>query len=150
MALGDNGIVPLLEPADDFTGAVTAAVTAGRFLKPSGSYQGGPLLDVTSPTSPLTKGNLPQVAPCGAGGGNAIGVSKWDAPSVDDVVGIASGNKVVPMVADGAVTAGDIIMSGATGGAKTWVSAASDANHELGVAMSTAVDGATVYVKINL
>lgn len=149
MALGDNAIVPLLEPADDFTGAVTAAVTAGRFLKVSGTYQGGPLLDVSTATSPLTKGNLPQVAPCGAGQ-QAIGISKWDAPSADDVVGIASGNKIVPMVADGAVTAGDIIMSGATGGAKTWASAASDANHELGVAMSTAVDGATVYVKINL
>jgi len=149
MALGDNSIVPLFDPGDDLTAAVTAAVTAGRFCKISGNFQGGPLLSLSTPTSPLTKGNLIQVAPCGAGE-QAIGVSKWDAPTADDVVGLYSGNKVVPMVADGAVTAGDKIMSGATGGAKTWATAASEANNCLGVAVSGAADTATVYVKLNL
>lgn len=147
MALGDNPIAALFDPGDKISVAVTAATTAGRFLKISGVWQ------ATSPelssTAPLTKSNLPQVAPCGAGQ-QAVGVSRWDAPTADDVVGMYCGAQLVPMVADGAVTAGDKIMSGATGGAKTWVFAASDANNPLGVAWSTAADTATVYVKLNL
>ncbi len=147
MALGDNAISALFDPGEKISAAVTAAVTAGRFLTISGVWQAtAPGLSISAP---LTKSNLPQVAHCGAGG-RACGVSRWDAPTADDVVGMYCGTQLVPMVADGAVTAGDIIMSGATGGAKTWVTAASDANHELGQAWSTAADTATVYVKLNL
>jgi hypothetical protein len=46
-------------------------------VKISGNPQGGPLLDISTPTSPLTKGNLLQVAPCVAGD-KAFGVTKWD------------------------------------------------------------------------
>lgn len=150
MALGDNPISALFDPGDKISAAVTAAVTAGRFVKPSGDWQASaPALSLASSTSPLTKSNLPQVATCGAGQ-QASGVTRWDAPTADDVVGLYCGSQLVPMVADGAVTAGDKIMSGATGGAKTWVFAASDANNPLGVAWSTAADTATVYVKLNL
>lgn len=149
MALGDNPISALFDPGDKITAATAAAVGAGRFVKINAGFQGGPALDLSSPTSPLTKGNVAQVAVCGAGQ-RAFGVTRWDTAAADDIVGLYCGSQVVPMVADGAVTAGDIIMSGAAGGAKTWVTAASDANHELGVAMSTAADTATVYVKLNL
>lgn len=149
MALGDNPIAALFDPGDKRSAAVTAAVTAGRFVRISAVPEGGPPLDLSTPTSPLTGGNLIKVATCGAGQ-RAFGVSRWDAPTIGDVVGIYCGSQTVPMVADGAVTAGDIIMSGATGGAKTWVTAASDANKELGIAETTAADTATVYVKLNL
>ncbi len=149
MALGDNAISALFDPGIKRSAAVTAAVTAGRFLAISAAPQAGPALSLASPTSPLSGGNLVKVAHCGAGG-KAWGVSRWDAPTAGDVVGAYRGAQTVPMVADGAVTAGDIIMSGATGGAKTWVSAASDANHELGIAETTAADTATVYVALSL
>jgi hypothetical protein len=147
MALGDNAISALVDPGEKFSAAVTAAVTSGRFVKISGDWQASaPALNVSAP---LTKSNLPQVALCGAGQ-QGIGVARWDAPTADDVIGVYCGTQVVPMVADGAVTAGDKIMSGATGGAKTWVFAASDANNVLGVAWSTAADTATVYVKLSV
>jgi len=139
MALGDNPIIALFDPGDKITAATAAAVGAGRFVKINAGFQGGPALDLSTPTSPLTKGNVAQVAVCGTGQ-RAFGVTQWDTAAADDIVGLYCGSQV----------AGDIIMSGSAGGAKTWVTAASDANHELGVAMSTAADTATVYVKLNL
>lgn len=149
MALGDNAIVALFDDGDEITVATDAAVGAGRFVKVSAPMQGGPLLDTSTVAGPLTKGNLIRVAACGAGQ-RAFGVTRWDTAAADDVVGVYCGTQVVPMVADGAVTAGDIIMSGSAGGAKTWVSAASDANHELAIAVTSAADTATVYVKLAL
>lgn len=149
MALGDNAVVALFDEGDDLTAAVTAAVSAGHFVKISATVQGGPLLDVSTVAGPLTGGNLMKVATCGAGE-QAFGVAKWDAPTAGDVVGMYTGNQIVPMIADGAVTAGDKIMAGATGNAKTWVFAASDANNPVGIAISTAVDTAAVYVKLTI
>lgn len=149
MALGDNAIVALFDDSDDRTAAVTAAVSAGRFVAISATVQGGPLLDVSTVAGPLTGGNLIKVATCGAGA-RAIGVAKWDAPTAGDVVGLYCANQTVPMVASGAITAGDLIMSDASGNAKTWVSAASEANKVLGIAETTAADTAAVYVKLAL
>lgn len=149
MALGDNAIVALFDDGDDRSAAVTAAVSAGRFVKISADVQGGPLLDVSTVAGPLTGGNLIKVATCGAGQ-RAFGVAKWDAPTAGDVVGLYTANQTVPMVAAGAVAFGDKIMSDASGNAKTWVSAASEANNALGVAESSAIDTGVVYVKLAL
>lgn len=148
MALGDNAIVALFDEASDLSAAVTAAVSAGRFVKISGGMQGGgPLLDVSTATSPLTGGNLMQVAQCVAGD-RALGVSKWDAPTVGDVVGIHAGYQIVPMVAGAAITAGQKVMSDANGQPVPWTSAVSEANNSNGIAVSTAAGAATVYIKL--
>jgi uncharacterized protein DUF2190 len=142
MALGDNVVIPLFEPADDLTAAVTAAVTAGKFVKNSGSLQGGPLLDLSGPTTPLVGGNLMQVAQCVAGD-KAVGVSKWDAPAVGDVVGLFTGNQVIPMTAGAAITAGVEVQSDANGNPITLA-----AGRPNGLAVSTAANAATVYIKL--
>jgi hypothetical protein len=142
MAAGDNPILPLFDDGDDLTAAATAAITAGRFVKVSATLQGGPLLDVSSPTSPLTKGNLIQVAQCVAGD-KALGVAKWDAPNADDVVGLFTGNQVVPMIAGATVTAGNEVQSDAAG--KPIPLASGKAN---GIAISDAGSGVTVYIKL--
>jgi hypothetical protein len=90
MATGDNAIVPLFDPGPKITAAATAAIGAGRFVKPSGNFQGGPLLDLTGPTTPLTGGNLMQVAQCVAGD-KAIGVAGWDASGAGEVFGSTTG-----------------------------------------------------------
>lgn len=149
MALGDNPIVALYDPADDLTAAVTAAIGAGKFVKPGATFQGGPLLDTSSVSGPLTKGNLPVVSLCGAGQ-RAIGVTKWDTVAADDVVGLYCGNQVVPMIAGAAITFGQKVMSDAAGLPTPWVTAAAEANDELGVAMSTAAGAATVYIKLKV
>lgn len=150
MATGDNPLIPLYEEGDRFTAAVTAAVTSGRFVKPSGNFQGGPLLDLTGPTTPLVKGNLPQVAQCVAGD-RALGVAAWDAPNVDDVLPVINNGSgmIVPMVAGGTIVAGNKVMSDAAGQPVAWVSAASEANNSNGLALNGATVGQTVYVRLH-
>jgi hypothetical protein len=143
MALGDNTVLALFEPADDITAAVTAAVTSGKFVKVAAAgLQGGPLLDISSPTSPLTKGNLIQVTQCVAGD-KAFGVTKWDTAAADDVVGLFTGNQIVPMIAGAAITAGQEIQSDAAG--LPIPLAAGKAN---GLAVSNAAGAATVYIQL--
>lgn len=142
MAYGDNAIVALFDEANDLSAAVTAPVSAGRFLKISATTQGGPALDISTVAGPLTGGNLIQVAQCIAGD-KAIGVAKWDAPTAADVVGMYTGGQVVPMLAGAAITAGVEVQSDANGQPITL--AAGKAN---GIAVSTAVNAATVYIKL--
>lgn len=146
MATGDNPITPLFRDADRITAACTAAVGSGRFVKPSGNFQGGPLLDLTGPTTPLTGGNLPQVAQCVAGE-RAIGVADRDGSGSGEVIGVITGHEIVPMVSGAATTAGAKVMSDANGAAVPWTSAASEANNANGIAVSAA-SGGIVYVKL--
>lgn len=147
MALGDNPVTPLFDPAGDVTAATTAAIAAGKFVKIGGDFQGGPLLDLSTPTSPLTKGNLMQVSLCGAGQ-KSFGVTKWATAAADDVVGLFTGHQIVPMTAGAAITADQEVMSDASGNPIPWVSAASEANKALGKAVSGAGNGNTVYIKL--
>lgn len=147
MALGDNPITPLFEPADDVSAAVTAAISAGKFVKIGGNIQGGPLLDLSTPTSPFTKSNALVVSLCGAGQ-KSIGVTKWDTAAADDLVGLFTGGQIVPMTAGASITADNEVMSDASGNPIPWVSAASEANKVLGKAVSGASNGATVYIKL--
>jgi hypothetical protein len=143
MAYGDNPVVPLREPGERPTAAVTAAVTGGRFVKISGNYQGGPLLDLSTPTSPLTGGNLPQIAQCVAGD-KAYGVSGHDGPTAGDVIPVLQGpGMVVPMTAGAAITAGQEVQSDANGNPIPLAAGKSN-----GMAESGAGNGATVYVRL--
>jgi hypothetical protein len=139
MATGDNAILPLFTPADDVTCAASAAIGAGKFVKISADMQASPILVVGTP---LTKGNLMVVALCVAGD-KAFGVSKWDASGADEVLGVFTGNQIVPMTAGGTVTAGQEVQSDASGNVITL--AAGKAN---GIAVSSATNGNTVYVKL--
>lgn len=142
MATGDNAVIPLYEPGSRITAAATAAIGAGRFVKISGNLQGGPGLDVSTPTSPLTGGNLPQVAQCVAGD-KAYGVSGWDAAASGDVLPVLNGpGMVVPMVSGAATTAGQEVQSDANGAAIPLAAGKSN-----GMAISAAAGG-VVYVRL--
>jgi hypothetical protein len=143
MATGDNAIIPLFDDGERITCAVTAAVTGGRFVKISGDIQGGPLLDLSTPTSPLTGGNLLKVAQCVAGD-KAFGVAAYDGATVGDPIPVLNGpGYVVPMVAGAAITAGQEVQSDANG--QPIPLAAGKSN---GMAVSGAGNGATVYVRL--
>lgn len=137
MATGDNPITPLFEPADRITCRVTAAVNAGKFVLPSGNFEGGPALTVATP---LTGGNLIRVAHATAAG-PAIGVSLWDAAADGDQVGVIC-EGIVPVVSSGAIAAGAEVEVGAAGVAVTLA-----AGKSVGIAVSAAA-GNVVYVKL--
>jgi hypothetical protein len=140
VATGDNAILRLFDEADKLTCAVTAAVSAGHFVAPSGNFQAGPLLDVSTPSAPLSGGNLIQVAHCGAGL-KALGVAAWDCAASGDVLSVYGGG-VVPVVSSGAIAAGAEVESNATG-----VAIARATGIALGLAVSAAANN-IVYVRL--
>jgi hypothetical protein len=87
------------------------------------------------------------MATCGAGQ-IAFGVAKYDVASGSLGGVYGTPGRIVPVVAGGAVTAGQKVMSDAAGEAVTWTSAASEANNALGYALNTAADGELVEVKL--
>lgn len=144
MSTGDNAIQPLFEPGRRITAAATAAITGGRFVTVGAAFQGGPLLDVSTPTGPLTKGNLMQVVTCGAGA-KAVGVAEYDASAADEVLAVLNGpGMVVPVTAGGTVTFGQEVESDSTGRAITLASGRSN-----GIAISSATVGNPVYVRLH-
>jgi hypothetical protein len=131
-----NECIPLYRGADpDLTGHTTAAVTGGRFVAISAPIQSGPGL-----TTESSGGNL-RVAHAAAGAA-AFGVAARDGGSGTKVPILRPGN-VVPMIADGAITANDPIEVGTAGKPKTKASGVT-----VGRATTTAADGAIVYVLI--
>jgi len=137
MATGDNPCIPLFEPGERPTGAATAAIGGGKFLKVSADMQASPILNVTNP---LVGGNVMQVAQTVAGD-RAIGVATWDAAAAGDIVGIIGPNLVVPMVAGAAVTFGQEVQSDAAG-----LPIPLAAGKSNGIALNSASGGAIVWV----
>jgi hypothetical protein len=126
----------------DVTFQATAAVTGKRFLAPSGTRTSGPGLSATS------EGSNYQMATCGAGA-KPSGVSAYDVASGSKGPCLGQPGKIVPVTAGtGGVTAGQEVMSDATGQAVTWTSAASEANKRAGLAMATATAGADAEIKL--
>lgn len=138
-----NDLVRTKEPGVDVTGQATAAVTGKRFLRISGarSYKFNQLAGTAD-------GNNYKVAQATAGGA-AFGVSKYDQPTVGGKVGVARGG-IVTVTAGATITAGQRIMSDATGQAIPWVTAASEANKDLGYAVDDAVNGTDAEIALNL
>jgi hypothetical protein len=131
-----NEVTPLYRGGHpDLTGHTTAAVTGGRFVAISGNIQSGPGL-----VTDANGGNL-QVAHAAAGTA-AIGVAAYDAGTGKKVAVMQPGN-IVPMIADGAITAGGAVEVGATGKPKAIASGV-----QAGRAVTTAADTAIVYVRI--
>lgn len=94
-----NENLGVYEPGADLTGRATAAVVGKRFVKITGDRSGGNIA----------------VAHCAAGE-RAFGVSKYDQPTVGDIVGVMRGNSRVTFVLAGAaIAAGQEVQSGANG-----------------------------------
>jgi hypothetical protein len=144
VALGDNAILALFDDGEEITVAALGAIGAGKFVRPGGNFQAGPLLDVSTPTSPLTGGNLPQVQACVAGE-KALGVTKWDTAASGDVVGLYCGVQAVPMVAGATVIAGQEVQSDANG-----LPIPLAAGRSNGVALNGGAGGATIWVKLSI
>jgi hypothetical protein len=147
MATGDNALIPLFEEGDRPTVAVTAAIGSGKFVKPATGFQGGPLLDLSGPTTPLTKGNLMQAALCGAGQ-RAFGVLAWDTTAADDVAPMIATptGMIIPMTAGATITAGQEVQSDASGNPIPWDGTLASVRN--GLAVSGAANGATVYIQL--
>ena len=115
-----NEYLPIYLPGQRLTLKASAPITAGQLLEVSG--------DGT-------------VAPAAAGSLKTVGVAGFDAAQNDNVTVYAGG--VQKLVAAGAVTAGDQVAAAAAGKAATCTTGV------LGVALSTAADGAPVRVLFN-
>jgi hypothetical protein len=132
-----NECQSLFEPGEDLTGHCTAPVVGKTFLKVSGVTPGGLL------------GGSENIRVATAGAGQwAIGVAGHDQILNGQVPMLNGPGKVVPVTAGAAITAGDKIMSDATGRAVPWVTAASEANNMLGVALDSAANGADCPVRL--
>jgi hypothetical protein len=135
-----NECIPLYRGGDpDLTGHCTAPVTGGTFVGLSGTIQSGPELTTA------TDGSNFRIATAAAGTA-AVGVSAQDCASNKKVAYLRHGN-VVPMVADGNITANDPIEVGTAGKPKTRASSGATTVH-VGKAHTTAASGAVVYIEI--
>lgn len=126
-----NEAIAYYDSGDDLTCYVTAAVTGRRFVAITGAKRVGSQALATDALG----GNIP-VAHCGAGA-RPLGVSTFDAPNVGDQLPVMRGHKVVPVESGAALTAGNKVMSDATGRAVPWTSAASEANNANGVVLNS-------------
>lgn len=136
MVLMANDLIPYKRPGEDFTAQVTAAVTGKRFVVISANVTSGPGLSNTA------EGSNPRVAMANAN--HAIGVSKYDQPTVGGKVGVTRGG-IVPVEAGATVTAGQAVQADASGRAITLA-----AGIKLGVAMSDATVGQDCMVALML
>lgn len=125
--------VPLFKPGVSVTRRTSAAVTGGQLLGVSGNGT---------------------VAPTGANQASWVGVAGHDAASGEDVTVYSGG--VQRLIAEGAITAGDILVANATAGqvstlaAVTTPTAADVTNTRaiVGIALTSAADGALVEVQM--
>jgi len=114
--------LPIRTPGDALVSTASASITGGTLVAVSGNGT---------------------VATAGAASAAWLGVAAFDAASGDSVTVYASG--VQELTASGAITAGAQVVSGAGG---TVVSSATPAaGTQVGVALTTAADGAKVRVK---
>lgn len=113
--------VPLFKPGQAITRQASAAITGGRMVVVSGN------------------GTVAESAGASAAW---VGVAGFDCASGDQVTVYAGG--VQRPIASGAITAGDIVVTAAAGRVVT--NAAPGAGQQVGVALSTAADGAAVDV----
>lgn len=114
--------LPIYKPGQAITLKASASVTGKQVVAVSGSGT---------------------VAPAGAGSTAAVGVAAFDASTNDNVTIYAGG--VQEVAASGAITAGSPVICGAAG---TVVAAATPAaGQQVGIALSTAADGAPVRIQ---
>lgn len=127
--------IPFKRPGEDITAQVTAAVVGKRFVALSADRTSGPGLSNTA------EGSVYRVAHANAN--HAIGVAKYDQPTVSGKVGVMRGG-IVPVTSGAAIAAGAAVQADAVGKAITLA-----AGVKLGVCMS-GVGGADLDVEIAL
>jgi hypothetical protein len=115
--------LPVNTPGQALVSSASASITGGQLLAVSGSGT---------------------VAPAGAATQAWVGVAAFDVASGDLVTVYAGG--VQELTASGAITAGAAVVSGAAGTVAS--SATPAAATQVGVALTTAADGAKVRVKL--
>lgn len=113
--------VPLYMPGVAITRQASATITGGQVVAVSGSGT---------------------VGPAGAATAAWVGVAAFDAVSGDSLDVFCGG--VQKCTASGAVTAGDIVVTGAAGTVAT--NATPGAGQQVGIALTTAANGAMVEV----
>lgn len=116
------GYLPVLKPAETLTSTTSAAVTGGQLLVVSGSGT---------------------VAPSAGASSAFVGVAAFDAASGAQVTVHKGG--VQRLTASGAITAGDRVVS-AAGGTVATFGANTDTSLVVGIALTTAANGAAVDV----
>ena len=114
--------IPVLTPGHALVSSASATITGGQLVAVSGNGT---------------------VAPAGAATQAWVGVAAFDAANGDRVTIYTDG--VQELTASGAITAGAAVVSGAAGTVAT--SATPAAATQVGVALTTAADGAKVRVK---
>lgn len=145
--------IPYYEPGQQITFHAEAAVTGKRFVNISDPKQG----PAGSGLSSTAEGqNI--VCSHAAANGDAIGVAVHDVAIGKKGGALCTPGFVVPVTADGAISAGDLIMVGATGKAKTYDPPALSGNAEdlptapaiVGVALDDAADAADAMIKLRV
>jgi hypothetical protein len=135
-------VATLLYEESDVTFKATAAVVGSRFVAPSGNRSGGGV--ETGLTTDLA--NVYRMAHCGAGV-KAFGVAKYDVANAGIGGAYGQPGRIVPVTAGGAVTAGQEVMSDASGKAITHVPGTAT-NRACGLALTTAATDELVEVKL--
>lgn len=128
-----NECIPLFEPGDRLTADASSAITGKRFCMISANVEGGPGLSTN-----VTGNNLR--AAHASAGALALGVASHDCAQDDKVTLITGG--VVPVTADGAISAGNEVEVGTAGKAK----AKTAGGQSVGIAVANATDGNDCYV----
>jgi predicted RecA/RadA family phage recombinase len=129
-----NEAIRYYQPGEDITAYAGSGVTGKRCVNISANRQAGPALNTS------TSGGNVTVAHASAGG-VFFGVAAWDA-ATGELVDIRRGG-VVPITADGAITAGTRVEVGTTGKVRTLASGIA-----IGVAVNGAADGADAEIAL--
>lgn len=132
----------------DVTFKATAAVTGKRFVAPSNTRTGGGLGGLST--------DLENAYRCAhaAANGPAVGIAKYDVPINGEGGFYGTPGGIYPVTCDGAVTAGDRIIVGSAGKAKTSTGSIDTSGAAItpptvvGIAMSSAADGADAEIKL--
>lgn len=126
----------------DVSFKASAAVTGKRFVAPSGNRTGGPGMSTDL-------ANTYVAAHCPANG-KASGVAKYDVAQGDYGPQFGTPGTILPVTADGAIAAGDLIVVGSAGKAKaaTVASGVVTGGIVVGLAMTGAADGTDAQIKL--
>jgi|SRR5215831_3212968 len=132
-----NEAIPYYEEGESIPAIVTAAVVGKTFVKISAARSSGPGLAATA------EGSNYKVATA-ASGDPAIGVAKFDQPTINGKVGLLR-NGIVPVTAGTALTAGVRVQSDGAGKAIVLASGVA-----LGICVNDAANGADAEIALQL
>jgi hypothetical protein len=125
-----NPAVPFWDEGNTFTGHASAAVTGKRFVSISGARVDG----------------NPRVAHAvGSATVRSVGVAAYDAASGTKVTVYSAPGLIMPVVADGAITAGQDVYSTAVGKA---IATQPTGARPAGVAVDDAADGTDAVIRL--